>query len=64
MFLMDRKLRLYIMYYHFADSLPTRILMRDLDFISSMDATMKKHGIHSNASKRDYAIETYDPFNP
>ena len=29
----------------------TRILMRNTDFISSMDDTVKKHRIHSNASK-------------
>ena len=29
----------------------TRILMRDPDCISSMDDTVKQHGIHSNVSK-------------
>ena len=33
------------------DGLQTRILMRDPDFISSMDNIEKKHGIHLKASK-------------
>ena len=33
------------------DGPQTRFLIRDPDFISSMDDTVKKHGIHSNGSK-------------